>query len=191
MNINPAAKEALDLRFATGEIDKDTYLSSLQTLAAASRQYAAPAPKDPEPDNIPTWDRDPPLCDADFDGEINHVKEPVSALRQLACLDQSGTRSYFKLTRRDTGDSLELRSMNHLFLLRYATASGLEQICRSCPEQTAASLLYGLYSETYDMNTFTQHLLSLSLTPATWPDSKTIQPSPRKPGFFHRFFGKE
>jgi hypothetical protein len=172
MNIDPSAKKALDLRFARGEIDKNTYLSAIQTLAETSSLYAtAPTSEEPKLGNTLIWDREPPLCDADFDGDINHVKEPVSALRQLACLDQLGTRNYFKLIRLDTGDFLEARSANQHYLLKYARASSLEPICRSCSEEIAASLLYGLYSETYDTNKFTQYLLSLPLAAVTWPAS--------------------
>jgi hypothetical protein len=170
MQVDPSAKKILDVRFAKGEIDREAYLASLKTLHdSVSLESAAPNSEAFPSDATLLWDRFPPLCDANFDGEINHVKEPCSALRQLALLDQTGCRNFFKLTRRETADSLEVRSFSNTFLLLFTKSSPLLTISGQCSEEIAISMLYRIYAEDYQSFTFIKHLQSLSLSSCDWP----------------------
>lgn len=166
MQIDPSVKKILDIRFAKGELEKDEYLLALQTLREAGSAVTNSG-ESHSPDPL-IWKRFPALCDTNFDGEINLVKEPLSALRQLACLGQSGHRNFFRLIRRESNDSLEVRCFNNTFLLLYIRKSPLLKIPCQCHEKTAVDLLYRLYAEDYQSAAFVQHLESLSLPGCEW-----------------------
>ena len=112
-------------------------------------------------------------CDADFDGDINWVTDPLSALQQLIHLkDAYAKDGCFKLIWNDSGDTVETRRTAPGLTLKYSQKANPKDFTRRASLEEASELLHLFRSPAYEPCQFLDSFTTLHI-----PQAKTQEVS--------------